>query len=60
MTILGVLISYWKNWPFWRGNFGSKRHALKAVAVVEAAVVEKLKQESIHGLSAGTKKKWPL
>ena len=40
-----VLISYWKNWPFWRDYFGSKRHALEAVAVVEAAVVEKLKQE---------------
>lgn len=42
MTFLSVTE---KKWPFWRDYFGSKRHALEAVAVVEAAVVEKLKQE---------------
>ena len=41
-----------KNWPLWRCDFGCCGRAFVAVAVVE-----KLKQESLFGLSPGTK--WP-
>ena len=43
-----TFISRWKNWPLSRGYFGSWGHALVAVA-------ERVKQESMYGLSAGTK-----
>ena len=40
-----------KNWPLSRGYFGSWGHSLVAIAIVEL-----FQQESMHGLSAGTKK----
>ena len=42
-------------WPLSRGYFGSWGCTLVAVAVVE-----RFKQELMYGLSAGTKKMWPL
>ena len=63
MTILDFFISRCKKWPLSRG-YGSWGQALVAVAVA-VAVVERDKQESMYGLSAGTKKvavveRWPL
>ena len=51
MTIHDFFKSPLKNWQISRGYFGSWGHALVAVAVVE-----RFKQESMYGLSAGTKK----
>ena len=51
MTINDFLKSPLKNWPMSRGYFGSWGRVLVAVAVVE-----RFKQESMYGLSAGTKK----
>ena len=35
MTIRDFFISRCKNWPLWRGYFGSLGHTFVAVAVVE-------------------------
>ena len=51
MTIHDFFKSPLKNWPMSRGYFGSWGRALVAVAVDES-----FKQESMYGLSAGTKK----
>ena len=59
VTILNLFVSHWKNWPLSRGYFGSWGHSLVAIAIVEL-----FQQESMHGMSASTKKvavveKWP-
>ena len=50
-TIFAHFISHLKIWSLSRGYFGSWGHPLLAVAVVK-----RFKQESMYGLSGGTKK----
>lgn len=51
LTIPDLFVSCWKNWPLWRGFFGSWGRS-----AVDVAVVERFKLEPMYRLSAGQKK----
>ena len=51
LTIPDLFVSHWKNWPLWRGFFGSW-----GCSAVDVAVVERYKLEPMYRLSAGQKK----